>query len=69
MAALPIVQETAYPCFRKRTRAKDLVEFYTLTQEELSYVDGFIRSRHAKLGFLSLLIGYYTIVAGEVRHS
>ncbi len=61
---MPIVQETAYPCFRKRTRARDLVEFYTPTQEELSYVDGFIRSKNAKLGFLILLksfqrLGYF----------
>jgi len=74
---LPIVQETAYPCFRKRTKAKDLVEFYTPTQEELSYVNGFIRNRNAKLGFLILLksfqrLGYFkpatSVPADIVKH-
>lgn len=61
---MPILQETAYPCFRKRTRAKDLVEFYTPTEKELSYADDFVRSKDAKLGFLILLksfqrLGYF----------
>ena len=61
---MPIIQETAYPCFRKNTRAKDLVEFYTPTQEELSSADSFIRTKNSKLGFLILLksfqrLGYF----------
>ncbi|MDR3568634.1 MAG: DUF4158 domain-containing protein, partial [Syntrophobacteraceae bacterium] len=61
---MPILQETAYPCFRKRTRARDLVEFFTPTKEELSYAEDFIRSKDAELGFLILLksfqrLGYF----------
>jgi hypothetical protein len=52
---LPTIQETAYPCFRKNTSAKDLVEFYTPTVEELSYADSFIRTKDLKLGFFILL--------------
>jgi hypothetical protein len=55
MIALPILQETAYPCFRKNTRVKDLVEFYTPTKEELSCADSFIRVKNQKLGFFVLL--------------
>ncbi len=64
MIALPIIQDTAYPCFRKTSRAKDLVEFYTPTKEELSYAESFIRTKDTKLGFLILLksfqrLGYF----------
>lgn len=64
MIALPILQETAYPCFRKNTRAKDLFEFYTPTKEELSFADSFIRAKTLKLGFFVLLksfqrLGYF----------
>jgi TnpA family transposase len=66
-ATLPIIQETAYPCFRKNTRAKDLVEFYTPTKKELSYAESFIRTKNSKLGFLILLksfqrLGYFVPV-------
>jgi len=61
---LPIIQETAYPCFRKNTRAKDLVEFYTPTNEEITYAESFTRTKNSKLGFLILLksfqrLGYF----------
>lgn len=68
MIALPILQETAYPCFRKNTRVKDLVEFYTPTTEDLSYADGLVRTKNLKLGFFVLLksfqrLGYFVAAA------
>lgn len=52
---LPTIRETAYPCFRTNTAAKDLAEVYTPNEEELAYARSFIRTKDMELCFFILL--------------
>jgi len=52
---LPTIRETAYPCFRTNTAAKDLAEVYTPNEKELAYARSFIRTKDMELCFFILL--------------
>ena len=61
---MPILKDTAYPQFRKNITVDELNEYYTPTEDELLYVNNFIRSKESELCFLILLksfqrLGYF----------